>query len=256
MNSELVNSYERIDDLQLNGLKIIQNPDWFCFGTDAVLLANYSASSIKKDAKVLDLCSGNGIIPILLSAKCLAQKIWGLEIQNPVAEMAKRSVKLNDLEDKIEMVCGDLKEAEGIFGRSFFHNIICNPPYKEAGGGLTNKSDPTTLARHEILCSLEDIVRVSSILLEPYGKLCMIHRPERLADIICLMRKYKIEPKRLQFVHPLPHKTATMILIEGSYCGKPKLFLDPPLYVYKEPNVYSDEILHIYNRKKADQNEG
>lgn len=252
MFSDLVHSHERVDDLQIDGLKIIQNPDWFCFGTDAVLLADYSASSIKKNAMVLDLCSGNGIIPILLSSKCDAKKIYGIEIQEGVAEMAKRSVIMNNLEAKIEMICGDLKNSEELFGRSFFNNIICNPPYKEFGGGLTNKSDPSTLARHEILCSLEDIVRVSSILLEPYGKLCMIHRPERLADILCLMRKYKIEPKRLRFVHPMPEKTATMILVEGAYCGRPKLFLDPPLYVYKEPNIYSDEILHIYNRRKAD----
>lgn len=250
MFSDLVFENERIDDLQTDGLKIIQNPEWFCFGTDAVLLADYASKNIKKNARVLDMCSGNGIIPLLLSSKSKAAEICGLEIQNCVVEMASRSIKLNGLEDKIKMICGDLKEAVTLFGRSSFNNIVCNPPYKEAGGGLTNKSDPVTLARHEILCSLEDIIRVSSILLEPYGKLCMIHRPERLADILCLMRTYKIEPKRLRFIHPAADKTATMILVEGAYCGKPKLFLDPPLYVYKEPNVYSDEILHIYNRKK------
>ncbi len=252
MNSDYIYPNERVDDLQLDGLRIIQNPEWFCFGTDAVLLADYAKDSIKKGAKVLDLCSGNGIIPILLSAKSQAGKIYGLEIQNPVAEMANRSVKLNHLEDKIEMICGDLKTSENYFSRSFFNNIVCNPPYKEAGGGLINKNDPVTLARHEILCSLEDIIRVSSILLEPYGKLYMIHRPERLADILCLMRQHRIEPKRLRFVHPMPDKTATMILVEGAYCGKPKLFLDPPLYIYKKPNEYTDELLHIYNRKKAD----
>ncbi len=253
MCSELVLPNERIDDLQLGGLKIIQNPEWFCFGTDAVLLSDYSAKSVKKNARVLDMCSGNGIIALLLSNKADAAKIYTLEIQDKVAEMAKRSVLLNKLEDKIEVVCGDLKNAESIFGRSFFNNIICNPPYKESGGGLTNNADTVMIARHEILCSLEDIIRVSSILLEPQGKLTMIHRPERLADILCLMRKYKIEPKRLRFVHPMPDKTATMILVEGSYCANPKLFLDPPLYVYSEPGVYSDEILHIYNRKKADK---
>ncbi len=251
METNLVFPHERVDDLQLGGLKIIQNPNWFCFGTDAVLLADYSKKSIKKGAKVLDLCSGNGIIPILLSAKSPADKIYGIEIQYDVAEMAKRSITLNALEDKIEMICADLKECKNYFSRSFFNNIVCNPPYKEAGGGLVNKNDPTTLARHEILCSLEDIIRVSSILLAPQGKLCMIHRPERLADILCIMRQYHIEPKRLRFVHPMPEKTATMILVEGAYCGKPKLFLDPPLYVYKEPGVYSDELLHIYNRKDA-----
>lgn len=252
MSNNLVLPNERIDDLQIGGLKIIQNPDWFCFGTDAVLLSDYSAKSVKKNARILDMCSGNGIIALLLSHKTDAEKIYALEIQDKVSEMAKRSVKLNNLDDKIEVICGDLKSSENIFGRSFFNNIICNPPYKEAGGGLPSKDDTVMIARHEIMCSLEDIIRVSSILLAPQGKLTMIHRPERLADILCLMRQYKIEPKRLRFVHPMPNKTATMILVEGSYCGNPKLFLDPPLYVYNEPEVYSDEILHIYNRKKAD----
>lgn len=250
MLNNLVLPNERVDDLQLGGLKIIQNPDWFCFGTDAVLLSNYSAKSIKKNARVLDMCSGNGIVSILLSHKSKAEKIYSLEIQEQVSQMAKRSVTLNNLDDKIGVICGDLKDGENIFERSFFNNIVCNPPYKEAGGGLTNKDDTLMIARHEILCSLEDIIRVSSILLEPLGKLTLIHRPERLADICCLMRKYKLEPKRLRFVHPMPNKTATMILIEGSYCGNPKLFLDPPLYMYSEPGIYSDEILHIYNRKK------
>lgn len=249
MYSDLVFPNERIDDLQLGGLKIIQNPNGFCFGIDAVLLADYAVKSIKKNAKVLDLCSGSGIIPLLLSHKSEAKKIVGLEIQKEFAERSKRSVKMNSLESKIEMVQGDLKASEELFGRSFFNNITCNPPYKEAGGGLTNKADSDAIARHEILCSLEDIIRVSSIILEPYGKLCMIHRPERLCDIICLMRKYKIEPKRLRFVHPMPNKTAAMILIEGAYCGKPKLFLDPPLYVYSTPGVYSDEINYIYGKK-------
>lgn len=253
MKHNLVYSYERIDDLQLDGLKIIQNPEWFCFGTDAVLLCDFASKSIKKDAEVLDMCSGNGIISLLLSSKSNAKKIHMLEVQPEVSEMAERSVRLNGLEDKIITKCGDLKCAEEYYGRSFFNNIICNPPYKEAGGGLTNKEDPVTLARHEILCTLEDIIRVSSIILFPGGKLSMIHRPERLADILCLMRTYKIEPKRLRFVHPMPNKTATMILVEGAYCGKPKLFLEPPLYVYKEPGVYSDEINFIYNRKKADK---
>lgn len=249
MNQDLVLSNERIDDLQLGGLKIIQNPTQFCFGTDAVLLSDFAAKSIKKDSVVLDMCSGNGIISLLLSAKCAARKIYSLEIQNEVLDMAKRSVRMNALEDKITSICGDLKDGETIFKKSFFNNIICNPPYKECGGGLVNKNDPITIARHEILCSLEDIIRVSSILLVPMGKLSMIHRPERLCDILCLMRKYKIEPKRLRFIHPSTGKTATMIMVEGAYCGGRKLFLEPPLYVYKEKGVYSDEINEIYGRK-------
>ncbi len=249
MDFSLLKPGERLDDLQCRNLHLIQNPDGFCFGVDAVLLAHYATQAIKKNAKVLDLCSGNGIIPLLLSAKSQADKLYGLEIQEPVWEMATRSVKLNHLEEKITMVHGDLKEAEQLFGRSFFQYITCNPPYKEAGSGILSATDTVTLARHEILCTLEDIIRVSSIILEPLGKLCMIHRPERLADILCLMRSYGIEPKRLRFIHPEAGKTATMILVEGTRQGKPRLFLDPPLYIYQKPGIYSEEINRIYGRE-------
>ena len=252
MESGLVRPEERIDDLQLNGLKLIQNPNWFCFGVDAVLLADYAAKNIKKGAKVLDLCSGNGIIPLLLSQKSQAESLVGLEIQAPVAEMARRSVLLNGLEDKIRIEHGDLKDAPERFGRSSFQYITCNPPYKEFGGGLVNQTDTTTLARHEILCSLEDVVRVSSNILEPLGKLCLIHRPERLIDAITLMKQYRLEPKRLRFVHPYPEKTATMFLIEAVRSGRPKLFLDPPLYIYRSPGVYSEEIDRIYGRERQE----
>lgn len=246
----MIHSYERLDDLQLGGLKLIQNPDWFCFGVDAVLLSHFALGGIKKDARVLDLCSGNGIIPVLLSYKSMAQSITGLEIMPEVAEMAERSIKLNHLENKITSVCGDLKDGIKLFGKSSFDNITCNPPYKENFGGLKNKTDIITAARHEIFCSLEDIISVSCGLLKPYGKLCMVHRPERLIDIVCLMRKYKIEPKRLRFIHPSPSKTAVMILIEGAKLGKPKLFLQPPLYIHYENGNYTDEINKIYERDK------
>lgn len=246
----LLHPGERIDDLQLNGLQLIQNPNWFCFGVDAVLLSDFASKGIKKGSRVLDLCSGNGIIPLLLSQKSAAEQITGIEIQEPVAEMANRSVRLNKLESKISMISGNLKDAPECFGKSSFQYITCNPPYKEAGSGLVNQSDPTALARHEILCSLEDIIRVSSIILEPMGKLFLIHRPERLIDLICLMKRYELEPKRLRFVHPYPEKTATMILVEGVRKGRPKLFLEPPLYIYEKPGTYSREIDEIYGRKK------
>ncbi len=246
----MIHSYERLDDLQLDGLKLIQNPDWFCFGVDAVLLSHFANSSIKKDAKVLDLCSGGGIIPILLSSKSVAKSITGLEIMPEVCEMAQRSVTLNNLSAKVNMVCEDLKNGTELFGKAQFDNITCNPPYKEAFGGLKNKTDIVTVARHEVLCNLEDIISVSAELLKPYGKLALIHRPERLCDIITLMRKYKIEPKRLRFVHPSTAKTATMILVEGAKLGRPKLFLEPPLYVHKENGDYTDEINEIYGRNK------
>lgn len=243
-----LNAGERIDDLQLAGLKLIQNPKQFCFGVDAVLLTHYALSGIKKGAKVLDLCSGNGIIPVLLSHKSAASQIIGLEIQEGAADLAARSVKLNGLETKISIICGDLKDAVKLFGRSSFNNITCNPPYKEAGTGLVNSDDARTIARHEIKCTLEDIIRISAALLKPGGKLCMVHRPERLADLLCTMRQYQMEPKRLRFVHPSSGKTATMILAEAARQGRPKLFLDKPLYIYEETGTYTEEVNRIYER--------
>lgn len=249
MKKTIIHSYERLDDLQTKtNLHLIQNPKWFCFGVDAVLLADFASASIKVHAEVLDLCCGNGIIPLLLTEKSAADKITGLEIQESVAEMATRSVEWNGLENRVKIVCGDLKEADVIFGKDVFDNITCNPPYKENNGGLKNATDTVTIARHEILCNLEDIISVSAKCLKPYGKLCLIHRPERLIDIICLMRAARIEPKRLRFVHPSPSKTATMILIEGAKFGKPKLFLEPPLYVHDEKGNYTEEINRIYGR--------
>lgn len=251
MKENLIYSYERLDDLQTkNNLHLIQNPKWFCFGVDAVLLADFAAATVKPHARVLDLCTGNGIIPLLLTEKTSADFITGLEIQEPVAEMACRSIKWNELEERIEIKCGDLKEADEIFGKDVFDNITCNPPYKENNGGIKNADDAVTIARHEILCTLEDIIAVSAKCLKPYGKLCMIHRPERLVDIIYLMRNARLEPKRLRFVHPSPSKTATMILIEGAKFGKPKLFLEPPLYVHNENGEYSEEINRIYNNSR------
>ncbi len=248
-NNITIHSYERLDDLQTkSNLHLIQNPRWFCFGVDAVLLADFAAATVKVHASVLDLCSGNGIVPLLLTEKTAADKIVGLEIQEPVAEMAGRSICLNNLESKVEMRCGDLRQAVEIFGKEAFDNITCNPPYKENNGGLKNATDTLTVARHEVFCTLEDIISVSAACLKPYGKLCMIHRPERLVDIICMMRSVKLEPKRLRFVHPSPGKTATMILIEGAKFGKPKMFLEPPLYVHNPEGVYSDEINRIYGR--------
>ncbi len=244
-----INPNERIDDLQTpSGLRLIQNPDWFCFGVDAVLLSDFAAKTIKANSRVLDMCSGNGIIPILLTEKSPASHIDGLEIQASVAEMAGRSVCLNGLESKITITAGDLKNSAELYGKCVFDNVTCNPPYKEASGGLKNATDAITIARHEICCCLEDIIENAEKVLKPYGKLCLIHRPERLADILCLMRNHRIEPKRLRFVHPSPGKVATMILVEGAKHGNPKLFLDPPLYVHDNNGNYTDEIQKIYGR--------
>lgn len=250
MNNITIHPYERLDDLQTpNGMRLIQNPEWFCFGVDAVLLSDFAAKTIKPKSRVLDMCCGNGIIPVLLSEKTAAAQIDGIEIQPPVAEMANRSVLLNSLSDRVSITAGDLKDAPGIFGKTVFDAVTCNPPYKEASGGLKNSADTKTIARHEILCSLEDIIVSAEKVIKPGGKLFLIHRPERLADIIVLMRNVRIEPKRLRFVHPSPSKVATMILVEGAKHGRPKLFLDPPLYVHDENGNYTDEINRIYGRK-------
>ncbi len=249
MNNITVHSYERIDDLQTpSGYRIIQNPEWFCFGIDAVLLADFAARTVKVKARILDMCTGNGIVPILLAEKTRDTLIDGIEVQAPVAEMANRSIILNNIEERVKITCGDLKDAPNIFGKGRFDAVTCNPPYKENLGGLKNSTDVVTVARHEILCNLEDIIANTEKVLKPYGKLYMIHRPERLADIICLMRKYRIEPKRLRFVHPSLSKVPTMIMVEGAKYGKAKLFLDPPLYVHKVDGTYTKEIDEIYGR--------
>ncbi len=249
MGKVTVHPFERVDDLQTpNGYKLIQNPGWFCFGVDAVLLSHFSSQTVKPKSRVLDLCTGNGIVPILLAEKTAAAQICGLEIQPQVAEMAARSVEMNDLQGRVSIVCGDLKCALDYYPKASFDAVCCNPPYKENSGGIKNPDDTLAIARHEIMCNLEDIIKAAEGLLVPGGKLYLIHRPERLADILCLMREYRIEPKRLRFVHPSAGKTATMILVEGAKHGKPKLFLDPPLYVHSEDGGYTDEINEIYGR--------
>jgi tRNA1Val (adenine37-N6)-methyltransferase len=235
---------ERIDDLQRNGYKIIQNPEKFCFGMDAVLLSGFV--KIKSGAKVLDMGTGTGIIPILLEAKTDASHITALEIQEESADMAARSVELNGLSDKIEIVTGDIKEAANIFDLASFDAITCNPPYMIGQHGLTNPDAPKAIARHEILCTLEDVVRNASRLLKPGGSFFMVHRPFRLAEIINVMTSYKLEPKRMQLVYPYVDKEPNMVLIEGCRGGKPRMTVEKPLIVYKAPNVYTDEIYDVY----------
>ena len=237
---------ERIDDLQYKGLKLIQKKDGFCFGADAVLLANFA--DIRKNDKVLDLGTGTGIIAILISAKTAASSVTGLEIQPEMSEMAERSVKLNSLENKLDIVCGDIKNALQLFGQSKFNAVVTNPPYMNKGGGLLNPSDTMAVSRHELLCTLEDVISVSSRLLAPGGRFAMVHRPERLADIIFLMRSHGVEPKYLRFVHPSPYKKPNMVLVRGMRGGKPQLKVLEPLYVYDETGGYSKEINEIYSR--------
>lgn len=239
---------ERIDDLQLklkNGksAKIIQNPDCFCFGIDAVLLANMAR--VKKGDKVLDLCTGNGIVPLILAAKTNAEKIYGVEIQPDVANMAQRSVEMNGLTEKIVIECKDLKEYKG----REFDVITCNPPYKEVTGGKISENRHIAIARTEICCTAEEVISAVSKMLCPKGTMFMIHRPERLADLIVYMRKYGVEPKSLRFIHPYMGKSPTMVFIEGKRSAKPKLIIEPPLYIYDENGDYTAEVLEFYCQK-------
>ena len=235
---------ERIDDLQRNQLKIIQNPDKFCFGMDAVLLSGFAR--IRPVDKVLDLGTGTGIIPILLSAKTKASELTGLEIQTESADMADRSVKLNDLQEKIRIVQGDIKEASGIFGASVFDAITCNPPYMIGEHGLQNPDAPKAIARHEVLCTFEDVARETARMLKPGGKFFLVHRPFRLAEIMETLMRYQLEPKRMQLVYPYVDKEPNMVLLEAAKGGRSRMTVEKPLIVYREPGVYMPEIYEIY----------
>ena len=235
---------ERLDDLQRNGLKIIQKTDGFCFGMDAVLLSGFA--SVKPGERALDLGTGTGIIPLLLSAKTKGDHFTGLEIQTEIMKMAQRSVALNGLEKKIDIIQGDIKEASRIFGAASFDVVTSNPPYMNDAHGLKNPGDVKAISRHEVLCTLEDVVGEGTKALKPGGRFYMVHRPHRLAEIITVMRQYKLEPKRMKFVHPFADKDANMVLIEAVRGGGAWLKLEPPVIVYKEPGVYTDEIYEIY----------
>lgn len=237
---------ERIDDLERDGYKIIQNSKKFCFGMDAVLLSGFA--NVKKDEVVLDLGTGTGVIPILLEAKTEGKHFSALEIQDESADMARRSVELNCLQDKIEIVNGDIKEASKIFGRASFDVVTTNPPYMNDNHGLKNPDIPKAIARHEVLCSLEDVVREASYVLKERGRFYMVHRPHRMVEIINIMTKYKLEPKRIRMVHPYADKEANMILIEGLKGGNGFLKVEKPLIVYKEVNVYTEDILKTYKK--------
>ena len=235
---------ERLDDLQRTGLKIIQKTDGFCFGMDAVLLSGFA--SVKPGERALDLGTGTGIIPLLLSAKTKGEHFTGLEIQTEIMKMAQRSVALNGLEKKIDIIQGDIKEASRIFGAASFDVVTSNPPYMNDAHGLKNPGDVKAISRQEVLCTLEDVVREGTKALKPGGRFYMVHRPHRLAEIITVMRQYKLEPKRMKFVHPFADKDANMVLIEAVRGGGAWLKLEPPVIVYKEPGVYTDEIYEIY----------
>lgn len=235
---------ERLDDLQKNGYRIIQNPEKFCFGMDAVFLSGFS--KVKAGETVLDLGTGTGILPILLEAKTKGKHFTGLEIQEESADMARRSVALNGLQDKIEIVTGDIKEADTLFGAASFDVVTTNPPYMTGSHGLVNPDMPKAIARHELKCTLEDVVRVSARLLPFSGRFYMVHRPFRLAEIMTVLVKYRLEPKRLRFVYPFVDKEPNMVLIEALRGGNSRVTVEKPLIVYERQGVYSKEVREDY----------
>ena len=235
---------ERLDDLQRNGYKIIQDPGRFCFGMDAVLLSGFA--SVKPGERALDLGTGTGIIPLLLSAKTKGDHFTGLEIQTEIMKMAQRSVALNGLEKKIDIIQGDIKEASRIFGAASFDVVTSNPPYMNDAHGLKNPGDVKAISRHEVLCTLEDVVREGTKALKPGGRFYMVHRPHRLAEIITVMRQYKLEPKRMRLVYPYVDREPNMVLIEACRGGRPRITVEKPLIVYQRPGVYTDEIYDVY----------
>ncbi len=230
--TDLLKPGERLDDLQIGGLELIQNPEGFCFGVDAVYLSDFA--KVKPEETVLDLGTGNGVIPILLSAKTGGKKFTGLEIQESAADMARRSVAYNHLEERIDIVTGDIKEAAEIFKSAFFDVIITNPPYMLSQHGLRNTDIAKAIARHEILCTLDDILRAGMRLLQDKGRFYMIHRPFRLTEIMIKMNHYKIEPKRIQFIHPYIDKEPVLVLIEGVRGARPRVTVEPPVIIYGE----------------------
>ena len=225
-------------------LHFIQNTEKFCFGMDAVLLSGFAG--VVRGGRAIDLGTGTGIIPILLEAKTEGENFIGLEIQEESADMARRSVQLNALEGKIEIVTGDIKRAAELFQKGSFDTVTSNPPYMTGGRALVNPEEPKAIARHEILCTLEDVIAAAAALLKHQGAFYMVHRPNRLVEIFELMRKYRIEPKRMKLVHPYMEKPANMVLIEGRRGGGAQLIVEKPLVIYKEVGKYTDEIYDIY----------
>ncbi|HBP25079.1 MAG TPA: SAM-dependent methyltransferase [Oribacterium sp.] len=235
---------ERIDDLQCNGYKIIQDSDGFCFGMDAVLLASFAVPAVTSETRLLDLCSGTGIVPLLIAAKTECKELIGLEIQPSVHAMAVRSIELNHEEHRMKMLLGDLRAIRTMGLDSSMNIVTVNPPYMKSG--LRNQTDRKLISRHEVLCTLQDVCEAAAFALKSNGKLFMVHRPHRLADIVCALRAAHMEPKRMRLVHPYLESEPNMVLIEAVKGGKSELRIEKPLIVYREKNIYSDEIMQIY----------
>ncbi|MDQ0163432.1 tRNA1(Val) (adenine(37)-N6)-methyltransferase [Bacillus alveayuensis] len=234
---------ERLDYLLAEDLRIIQSPSVFAFSLDAVLLSKFVYLPIQK-GNIIDLCTGNGVIPFLLSTRTKGF-ITGVEIQERLFDMAKRSAQYNRLDDRIRFIHGDIKDMPKKLGYGKFDVVTCNPPYFKTLGKEINMNEHFAIARHEIYCTLEDVVRVSSQLVRPGGKVAFVHRPNRFVEIVELMRQYRIEPKKIRFVYPKLGKEANTLLIEGTKDGSPDLKILPPLIVYNEHNEYTKEVREI-----------
>ena len=245
--NNLLHENERIDDLQINNLKIIQNPDGFCFGIDSVLLSDF-AKKMKKNAKVVDLGTGTGIISILLTAKTSSQSILGVEIQENVADMARRSVILNNLENKINIINDDIRNLDKKLELGTYDVVVTNPPYMKDNSGLKNENNAKLISRHEVECTLEDIARITQKLLNNNGEIYMVHRPDRLVDIMEIFRKFKLEIKEIRMEYPNREANANLVLIKAVKNGKAFLKIQKPLYVYEENGKYTNDILIIYNK--------
>lgn len=234
---------ERIDDLERGGYRVIQNPGLFCFGMDAVLLSAFAKT--KPTDRVLDLCSGNGIIPILLIAREKAKSVTGIEIQSTSADIFKRSVGLNGLEDRVEVICADIKDRDA-FGEGEYDAVTCNPPYMSAGDGIVNPEDAKALARHEIMCDFADVAKAASKALKSGGKFFFVHRPRRLTEIFAALKDCGLEAKRMQNIHPKEGSPANMILVEAVKDGRVQMVIEPPLIVYDEKGEYTKEVRSMY----------
>ena len=243
---QYVHSDETVEDLQLNSLMLIQKKDGFRFGTDAVLLSDFAKDI--RSSRTLDMCTGTGAVAFLLAGKTKTPIIEAIEIQHEIADMAKRSAMLNSLSERVHITEGDLREFEKYYKKRSFDVITCNPPYAPAGTALLNSADSHTISRHEIMCTLTDVMRVSGKLLKHGGHLVMVHRPSRLADIMTAMREYEIEPKRIRMVYPNSKKPPNLILIDGTYKGGRELKFLPPLFIFDDEGKYTAEIDNIYGR--------